>query len=62
MGEINQTFEYYYTKVMGFLSQQPQIAQGINSNLGNSPFAPITPELPIYELQNNWLTSLGNSP
>ena len=36
---------------MGMLSQQyPEVAQGINSNLGNSPFSPIDPQIPIYEL------------
>lgn len=48
---------------MGMLSQQyPQVAQGIASNLGGSPFAPIAPDIPIYELQTNWLTALGNTP
>lgn len=48
---------------MGLISQQhPQVAQGIASNLGNTPFAPISVEIPIYELKNNWLTTLGNSP
>ena len=36
---------------MGMLSQQyPEVALGINSNLGNSPFSPIDPQIPIYEL------------
>ena len=44
------------------LSQQyPQVAQGIASNLGTSPFAPIDPQIAVYELKNNWLTSLGNT-
>lgn len=48
---------------MGIVSQQyPQVAQGIASNLGSSPLAPISPEIPIYELKNNWLTNLGNTP
>ena len=48
---------------MGMLSQQyPDVANGINSNLGNSPYAPIDPNIPIYELKNNWLPNLGNSP
>lgn len=60
---VQQAFEYYYTKVMGFLSQQyPQVAQGVASNLGSGPFAPIAAEIPIYELKNSWLTNLGNSP
>lgn len=60
---VEKSFEYYYTKVMSIISQQyPQVAQGITSNLGNGPFAPIAPEIPIYELKNNWLGSLGNSP
>lgn len=63
IGQVQQGFEYYYTAVLGMLSQQyPQVAQGITSNLGTSPFAPINPEIPIYELQNNWLGQLGNSP
>lgn len=60
---VQKAFEYYYTNVMGMLSQQyPQVAQGIASNLGGSPYAPIVPDIPIYELQNNWLKGLGNSP
>lgn len=48
---------------MSMLSQQhPQIAQGITSNLGSSPIAPINPDIPMYELQNSWLNNLGNSP
>ena len=63
LANVQKSFEYYYTKVMAMVSQQyPQVAQGIASNLGTSPFAPISPDIPIYELQNNWLTSLGNSP
>jgi hypothetical protein len=60
---VQKAFEFYYTQVMGLISQQfPQVAQGITSNLGSSPYAPIAPEIPIYELQNNWLSTLGNSP
>ena len=47
---------------MGMLSQQyPEVAQGINSNLGNSPFSPIDPQIPIYELKTNWLNQLNSS-
>ena len=28
--------------------QHPQIAQGITSNLGSSPIAPINPDIPMY--------------
>ena len=46
---------------MGMLSQQyPEVAQGINSNLGNSPFSPIDPQIPIYELKTNWLNQLNS--
>jgi len=63
LAQVQKAFEFYYTTVMGMVSQQyPQVAQGITSNLGTSPFAPMNPEIPIYELQNNWLTALGNSP
>lgn len=63
LANVQKSFEYYYTKVMAMVSQQyPQVAQGIASNLGTSPFAPISPDIPIYELKNNWLTILGNSP
>ena len=41
---VQKSFEYYYTKVMAMVSQQyPQVAQGIASNLGSSPYAPISP-------------------
>lgn len=44
LANIQKSFEYYYTKVMGMVSQQyPQVAQGIASNLGTSPYAPISP-------------------
>ena len=63
LANVQKAFEYYYTSVMGMLSQQyPQVAQGIASNLGGSPYAPIAPDISIYELQNNWLKGLGNSP
>ena len=42
--------------------QYPQVAQGIASNLGNSPFASINPQIPIYQLKNSWLAKLGTSP
>lgn len=62
VGSVRNAFEYYYTKVMGMLSQQyPEVAQGINSNLGNSPFAPIDPQIPTYELKNNWLPQLNKN-
>jgi hypothetical protein len=38
------------------------VAKGVTSNLGNGPLAAINPEIPIYELKNNWLAKLGNSP
>lgn len=51
LANVQKAFEYYYTNVMGMLSQQyPQVAQGIASNLGSSPYAPIAPGIPIYEL------------
>lgn len=43
-------------------SQMPQVAQGIASNLGNSPTVSINPQIPIYELKNNWLAKLGSTP
>jgi hypothetical protein len=39
----------------------PQVVQGINSNLGNGPYAPINTAIPIYELKNNWINKLGTS-
>lgn len=42
--------------------QRPDIVNGIVSNLGNGPLALINPAIPIYELTNNWLAKLGNSP
>jgi hypothetical protein len=51
LANVQKAFEYYYTNVMAMLSQQyPQVAQGIASNLGSSPNAPIAPGIPIYEL------------
>lgn len=51
LGNVQKAFEYYYTNVMGMLSQQyPQVAQGISSNLGGSPYAAIAPGIPLYEL------------
>ena len=46
---FGNTFESYYTKVIGMLAQShPDVAQGITSNLGNGPLAPINPQVPIY--------------
>ena len=61
--QVQKAFEYYFSKLMAMFSQQyPEVAHGITSNLGSSPYAPINPDIPIYELKNNWLTNLGNSP
>lgn len=44
------------------ISQQyPDVAHGINSNLGNSPFSPIDPNIPIFELKNNWLGAMNSN-
>ncbi|MCB0369724.1 MAG: hypothetical protein KDD45_09860 [Bdellovibrionales bacterium] len=49
LANVQKAFEFYYTRVMGMVSQQyPQVAQGIASNLGTSPLAPINPSIPIY--------------
>lgn len=62
-GQFGSTFENYYTSVIGLLAQsRPDVAQGITSNLGNGPTAPINSEIVIYELRSKWMSGLGTSP
>ena len=63
LAQFSKIFESYFNSVIGPISQQrPDVAQGVTSNLGNGPLAPLNPEIPLYELKNNWLARLGNSP
>jgi len=61
--ETQKAFETYYGQLMNIIANQlgPQVVQGINSNLGNGPYAPINTAIPIYELKNNWINKLGTS-
>lgn len=63
LAQFSKVFESYFNSVIGPISQQrPDVAQGVTSNLGSGPLAPINPEIPIYELKNSWLARLGNTP
>lgn len=62
LAQFSKVFETYYNNLIAPLSNKPDIVQGITSNLGSGPLAPINPEILIYELKNNWIAKLGNSP
>lgn len=62
LAQFSKVFETYYNNLIAPLSNKPEIVQGITSNLGNGPLAQINPEILIYELKNNWIAKLGNSP
>lgn len=63
LAQFSKVFEGYYNSIIGPISQaRPDVAQGVTSNLGSGPLAPINPEIPIYELKTNWIGKLGNTP
>ncbi len=62
LAQFSKVFETYYNSIIAPIAHQQEIVQGITSNLGNGPLAPINPDIPVYELKNNWIAKLGNSP
>lgn len=57
-------FEDVYNIIMQTVASNmgPQVAQGICDNLGGGPYAKMNPAIAIYEMKNNWMPKLGNSP
>lgn len=63
LAQFSKVFESYFNNsIIIPLANKPDIIKGIASNLGNGPLASINPEIPIYELKNNWIAKLGNTP
>ena len=60
IGNCEKTFEHSFNNIIPMVNNRygGQVAQGIQQNLGNGPYARINAKIIMHELQNNIYTRI----